>query len=98
MKNKIILHAPHSSAHFPFLDGFLDDEMVFGPNHDRFPEAEVFLNNRIAFEFKDAFELETTIKEVLQKGESFSLEIQNLVQSFTGASQLIVNLTDTESN
>lgn len=28
MKNKIILHVPHSSSHFPFLDGFLVDEMA----------------------------------------------------------------------
>lgn len=28
MKNKIILHVPHSSSYFPFLDGFLVDEMA----------------------------------------------------------------------
>jgi 3-deoxy-D-manno-octulosonic-acid transferase len=71
--------------------------VLFGPNHDRFPEAEVFLNNRIAFEFKDAMELELIIKQVLLKREFSSLEIQKFVHSLTGAAQVIVDLTYTES-
>jgi 3-deoxy-D-manno-octulosonic-acid transferase len=62
--------------------------VLFGPKNQRFPEAKLFREKKIAFEFKNQNELEEIIEKLEKKDESMNIE--EIFESMAGASQQIV--------
>jgi len=65
--------------------------VLFGPNHTKFPEANLFLKNQIAFEFKDENEMENKLNLLIQENPILSSEIKNFIASQSGAALKIIS-------
>lgn len=65
--------------------------VLFGPNHTKFPEANLFLKNQIAFEFKDENEMENKLNLLIQEDPILSSEIKNFIASQSGAALKIIS-------
>jgi 3-deoxy-D-manno-octulosonic-acid transferase len=67
--------------------------VLFGPKHDKFPEAQILIAKGLAFEFTTASEVELKLNELLATADSYSSKIQETVHSFLGASDRIIELS-----
>jgi 3-deoxy-D-manno-octulosonic-acid transferase len=67
--------------------------VLFGPKHDKFPEANLFVSKGLAFEFQSSNELEKNLAEVRLKSEFINPKIQTTIDSFLGASYRIIELS-----
>ena len=67
--------------------------VLFGPKHDKFPEANLFVSKGLAFEFQSSNELEKNLAEVMLKSEFINPKIQTTIDSFLGASYRIIELS-----
>lgn len=65
--------------------------VLFGPNHTKFPEANLFMKNQIAFEFKDENEMENKLNLLIQENPILSSEIKNFITSQSGAALKIIS-------
>lgn len=63
--------------------------VLFGPKHERFPEAEFFLEEGIGFEVRSADDVENKINMILENLENISSKTSEFVSKNVGASQKI---------
>jgi 3-deoxy-D-manno-octulosonic-acid transferase len=65
--------------------------IIFGPKHKKFPEAELFLKNDVAFEVENSEDISIIINKFLNEDLSkFKNKIQEIVALNKGASEKIV--------
>lgn len=64
--------------------------VLFGPHHQRFPEASLFLENNIAFQFRNELELQEIITKI--QFEDNRSKIERMVHSLAGASARIIEM------
>ena len=62
----------------------------FGPNIKRFPEADLFLKNKISFTVENLNDFENTVDFIDENANELKIKTQEFVFSLTGASQKIV--------
>ena len=67
--------------------------VLFGPKHDKFPEAQLFLNNGLAFEFNNTESLERQIIELRVKIHEIKPRVTEIMDSFLGSSYQIIKLS-----
>lgn len=60
--------------------------VMFGPKHNRFPEAQLFINNGFGFDVSTAEELKHRIEYVLENGEVIDKKAETFVDENRGAS------------
>ncbi len=65
--------------------------VLFGPKHDRFPEADLLISNNIAFEFSNENELEEILNKLILKNPMRTSEIQSFIETQSGAATKIVS-------
>ena len=63
----------------------------FGPNVKKFPEAELFLKNKISFKVENLNDIEKTVDFIDENSKELKIKTQDFVVSLTGASQKIIN-------
>jgi len=63
----------------------------FGPNIKKFPEAELFLKNKISFKVENLNDIEKTVDFIDKNSKELKIKTQDFVVSLTGASQKIIN-------
>ncbi|TNE75356.1 MAG: 3-deoxy-D-manno-octulosonic acid transferase [Bacteroidetes bacterium] len=71
--------------------------VLFGPKHDRFPEADQFLEAGIGFEINESAELSRKLLEALQHKESIRVLAEEFVSKNAGASQKIMTYISSNS-
>ncbi len=62
----------------------------FGPNIKKFPEAELFLKNKISFKVENLNDIENTVSLIDENVNELKIKTQEFVFSLTGASEKIV--------
>jgi 3-deoxy-D-manno-octulosonic-acid transferase len=67
--------------------------ILFGPNYDRFPEAKLFIEKKIAFEIKTTKDIEITVKTIFENTDSLSQNVELVMQSMVGATLKITKST-----
>jgi 3-deoxy-D-manno-octulosonic-acid transferase len=67
--------------------------VLFGPKHNKFPEADLFVNKGLAFEFHSASDLEDIIPNVILQIKTIKPKVDATVNSFLGVSQQIIKLS-----
>ncbi len=67
--------------------------VLFGPKHDKFPEAELFLSKGLAFEFHSSNDLESKLRDITFKSEEIKPKIETTINSFLGVSYQIIELS-----
>lgn len=65
--------------------------VLFGPHHQRFPEATYFLENNIAYQFKNEMELHDVLTQILSGDHKSKFE--SIIHSLSGASARIIEQT-----
>lgn len=65
--------------------------VLFGPKHDRFPEAEAFIQNNFGFSVKDKNSLSEVLGALLQETNSTGSLATDYVEHQKGASQKLVS-------
>ena len=65
--------------------------VLFGPKHDRFPEADLLISINIAFEFSNENELEEILNKLILKNPMRTSEIQSFIETQSGAATKIVS-------
>ncbi|MFM7668708.1 MAG: 3-deoxy-D-manno-octulosonic acid transferase [Bacteroidota bacterium] len=68
--------------------------VLFGPKHDKFPEAQLFIKNGLAFEFENCEVLERQILDLTVKLNEIRPRIEVFVNSFIGSSDQIIKLSN----
>ena len=63
----------------------------FGPNINKFPEAKLFLKNKISFKVENLNDIEYTVGFIDENSNELKIKTQDFVVSLTGASQKIIN-------
>ncbi|MBM3452949.1 MAG: 3-deoxy-D-manno-octulosonic acid transferase [Bacteroidetes bacterium] len=71
--------------------------VLIGPEHSRFPEAKLFLEKGIAFEFKKTEDIELHIEKIMENLKFLSKKAEEIMQSNLGASKKINNLSIAKS-
>jgi 3-deoxy-D-manno-octulosonic-acid transferase len=71
--------------------------VLFGPKHDRFPEAEQFLKEGIGFEVNSSEELEKVFTKISDQKETIQEKSIAFVQCNTGASVRILDAINSSS-
>jgi 3-deoxy-D-manno-octulosonic-acid transferase len=69
--------------------------VLFGPKHDRFPEANLLLSNNVAFEFENENELAKKLNDLVLKNPIPTSEIQSFIASQAGAAAKIISTIGT---
>jgi 3-deoxy-D-manno-octulosonic-acid transferase len=69
--------------------------VLFGPKHDRFPEANLLLSNNVAFEFENENELVKKLNDLVLKNPIPTSEIQLFIASQAGAAAKIISTIGT---
>ena len=67
--------------------------VLFGPKHNKFPEADLFVNKGLAFEFHSVSHLEDIIPNVILQIKTIKPKVDATVNSFLGVSQQIIDLS-----
>jgi 3-deoxy-D-manno-octulosonic-acid transferase len=67
--------------------------VLFGPKHNKFPEADLLVNKGLAFEFHSASDLEDIIPNVILQIKIIKPKVDATVNSFLGVSQQIIDLS-----
>jgi 3-deoxy-D-manno-octulosonic-acid transferase len=67
--------------------------VLFGPKHDKFPEAQMFIGKGLAFEFKTESDVEIKLKELLLTADTYHFKMQDTIKSLLGASNRIIELS-----
>ena len=67
--------------------------VLFGPKHNKFPEADLLVNKGLAFEFHSASDLEDIIPNVILQIKTIKPKVDATVNSFLGVSQQIIDLS-----
>lgn len=64
--------------------------VLFGPKHERFPEAALFMEHGSGFEVTDSESLQRTIIKVLERKSEIKIKLSELIEKNAGASKKIV--------
>jgi 3-deoxy-D-manno-octulosonic-acid transferase len=67
--------------------------MLFGPKHNKFPEAQLFIDKGLAFEFESSKSLEYQAANLQKEIELIKPKVEALVMSFLGSSDKIIELS-----
>jgi 3-deoxy-D-manno-octulosonic-acid transferase len=63
--------------------------VIFGPRHEKFPEAKLFIENGIGFSISDANDFESVLKKL--QSENLKEKVIAFMNSQKGATNLIIN-------
>ena len=63
--------------------------VIFGPRHEKFPEAKLFIENGIGFSISDANDFESVLKKL--QSENLNEKVIAFMNSQKGATNLIIN-------
>jgi 3-deoxy-D-manno-octulosonic-acid transferase len=63
--------------------------VIFGPRHEKFPEAKLFIENGIGFSVSDAIDFESVLKKL--QSENLKEKVIAFMNSQKGATNLIIN-------
>ena len=63
--------------------------VIFGPNHLKFPEADLFIKNKIGFEISNDEELKKVYKDL--NTSDLSKDILSFMNQKTGATEIVLN-------
>lgn len=63
--------------------------VIFGPRHEKFPEAKLFIENGIGFSVSDANDFESVLKKL--QSENLKEKVVAFMNSQKGATNLIIN-------
>lgn len=66
--------------------------VVFGPRHEKFPEAKLFIENGIGFSISNASEFETVLKKL--QTQNLNEKVIAFMNSQKGATEKIIRLID----
>jgi 3-deoxy-D-manno-octulosonic-acid transferase len=69
--------------------------VIFGPHHEKFPEAKLFIENGIGFSLSDATQFESILKKLL--AENLNEKVLAFMNSQKGATEIIVNSLATKN-
>ena len=64
------------------------NKIIFGPNHKKFPEAQLMIENQIAFTIKDKFDLETILKSIEELNDFKERSIDFVLKN-KGATEIV---------
>lgn len=64
--------------------------VVFGPKHERFPEAQLFLDNHVAAIVTNHGQLQSIVAELLQRKETIAATLHDLFRRNAGAAVKVV--------
>src|SRR3989338_8781427 len=64
--------------------------VIFGPKHERFPEAQLFLDLEVAVEVTDSGELEELVSQLLKRKTEIAEELKLIFQENSGAAKKVV--------
>lgn len=70
--------------------------VIFGPKHDRFPEAQLFIDHSVGYSVSSDEELKKTLTHISENHAVIKREIQKLVENHAGASEKIIVLLEKE--
>jgi 3-deoxy-D-manno-octulosonic-acid transferase len=66
--------------------------VIFGPHHEKFPEAKLFIENGIGFAISNPQEFETVLKKL--QSENLKEKVIEFMNSQRGATEKIISLID----
>jgi 3-deoxy-D-manno-octulosonic-acid transferase len=64
--------------------------VVFGPKHERFPEAQLFLERKVALEITNSNQLQGLVDELLERKTEIAEELQLIFEENSGAAKKVV--------
>ena len=59
--------------------------VLFGPKHDKYPEADAFIENGIGFEFTSSEEFERQLSMIFENIDSLKMKTADFIESQKGA-------------
>lgn len=65
--------------------------VIFGPKHERFPEAQLFLDRKLAMTISQSGELETVVEQLLERKEAIAAGLKQLFSENSGAARKVIN-------
>jgi len=64
--------------------------VIFGPKHERFPEAQLFLDRKLAMTISQSGELETAVEQLLERKEAIAAGLKQLFSENSGAARKVI--------
>lgn len=64
--------------------------VVFGPKHERFPEAQLFLDRKVALEISESDQFDGVVKQLLDRKTVIAEELRLIFEENSGAAKKVV--------
>ncbi len=64
--------------------------VIFGPKHERFPEAQLFLDRKVALEITNSNQLQGLVDQLLERKTEIAEELQLIFEENSGAAKKVV--------
>jgi len=64
--------------------------VIFGPKHERFPEAQLFLDRKVALEISESDQFDGVVKQLLDRKTVIAEELKLIFEENSGAAKKVV--------